>query len=76
MRLKSKLEALSQSVLPYLREQFSSAMGEPIEVMLVVMDPRGDAMALCGLPDEFQYAMLDGLLKQKGGDLAIKQLKL
>lgn len=74
MRLKSKLEALASAILPYLREQFSSAMEEPIEVMLVVMDKRGDAMGLSGLPDEFQMAMLHGLLEQKKGQLAIRQV--
>lgn len=74
MRLKTKLEALLSSILPYLREQVSSHMGEPIEVMLVAMDSRGDAIGISHLPDEVQMMMLDGLLQAKKMNLTIKQV--
>lgn len=72
MKIKGKLEAMLASILPYLREQVSSHMGEPIEVMLIAMDSKGEAMGISHLPDEIQYMMLDGLLKQKKFNLTLK----
>lgn len=74
MKIKGKLEALLSSILPYLRDQVSSHMGEPIEVMVVAMDKRGDAVALSHLPDEVQLMMLRGLLLQKQDNLKITQV--
>jgi hypothetical protein len=73
-KIKSKLESLLTSILPYLREQVSKTMGEPIEVMIVAMDSKGDAMGISHLPDEVQMMMLDGLLKQKLFNISLKQV--
>jgi hypothetical protein len=71
-KIKNKLEALISSVLPYLRQQVSAAMGQPIEVVIICLDSKGDAQAFSGLPDEFLFATLHGLLEQKKMELTLK----
>jgi len=73
-KVKNELEQLITSILPYLRQQVSAAMKQPIEVCIICMDAKGDAQAFSGLPDEFLMAILKGLLEQKRLELTLKTI--
>lgn len=63
--MNDKRKAMMLDILPYLKDKMSANMGEEINIVLVTVDSKGDAMATSTLRKDLNHNVFESLAMKK-----------